>query len=152
MATKSTTRKSAGSTKATNAKATSAKATTSTSATAPADRLAEMAIDALYISVGASVLAFQRAQVQRVELTKAIEQRVAEGRKQFADMTKAASTTAEGQLSKLDERTSVLEARFDEMLEGLQTRLPKPAAELLGQARSAAKTTRGQVRELLNIA
>ena len=136
-------------------KTTATKKTTTTTAAAAkttADRLTDVAKDVLYVSVGAGVLAFQRAQVQRVELTKAIEQRVAEGRKQFADMTKAATTTTEGRMSQLDERATAIEARVDDLLETVQTRLPKPAAELLGQARTAAKTTRGQVRELLNIA
>jgi hypothetical protein len=119
------------------------------------DRLAETAKDVVYIGVGAGVLAFQRAQVQRVELTKAIEERVAESRKQFADLTKAATTTAEGQLARIDERVTELEIRVEDALEGVQHRLPKPAADIFGQARTAARTTRGQVRgqvrELLNI-
>ncbi len=143
--------------KTTNAKTTNAK-TRTTSTTAPksvADRLTDTAKDVLYIGVGAGVLAFQRAQVQRVELTKAVEGRIAEGRKQVADLTKAAGTTAEGRFAKIDERVNDLEARVEDVLEAVQLRLPKPAAELFGQARSAARTTRtqvrGQVRELLDI-
>lgn len=133
--------------------------TTATPTAAPksvTDRVADAAKDVLYIGVGAGVLAFQRAQVQRVELSKAVEERIAEGRKQFTDLTKSASTTAEGQLAKIDERVTELEDRVEDVLEIVQQRLPKPAAELFGQARSAARTTRtqvrGQVRELLNIA
>jgi hypothetical protein len=115
----------------------------------PADRIAEIAKDVLYVGVGAGVLAFQRAQVQRVELTKAIEQRMADSRRQLADLTKAATTTATGQLAWLDERATAVEARVDDVLDTVQDRLPKPAAELLGQARTAAKATRTQVRGLI---
>lgn len=133
-----------------------AKKTTTTAPKSVADRMADAAKDVLYIGVGAGVLAFQRAQVQRVELTKAVEERIAESRKQFTDLTKSAGTTAEGQLAKLDERVTEIEERVEDVLELVQQRLPKPAAELFGQARTVARTTRGQVRgqvrELLNIA
>ena len=138
-------------TKTTKSTKTATAAPTAAAAKTPADRLADAAKDVLYISVGASVLAFQRAQVQRVELAKAMELRLTEGRKQLADLTKAAGTTAEGRLAQLDDRMAAVEARVDDALEMVQSRLPKPAAELLGQARTAAKTTRTQVRELLNV-
>ena len=138
-------------TKSTKSTKTATAAPTAAAAKTPADRLADAAKDVLYISVGASVLAFQRAQVQRVELAKAMELRLTEGRKQLADLTKAAGTTAEGRLAQLDDRMAAVEARVDDALEMVQSRLPKPAAELLGQARTAAKTTRTQVRELLNV-
>lgn len=144
-------------TKTTTAPRTTGSKTAGTATTAPkgvADRIADAAKDVLYIGVGAGVLAFQRAQVQRVELTKAVEERIAESRKQFADVTKSATTTAEGQLAKLDERVTELDQRVEDVLELVQDRLPKPAADLFGQARTAARTTRGQVRgqvrELLN--
>ena len=136
---------------ATKSTKTATAAPTAVAGKTPADRLADAAKDVLYISVGASVLAFQRAQVQRVELAKAMELRLTEGRKQLADLTKAAGTTAEGRLAQLDDRMAAVEARVDDALEMVQSRLPKPAAELLGQARTAAKTTRTQVRELLNV-
>lgn len=131
-------------------------APTTTAPKSVADRVADAAKDVLYIGVGAGVLAFQRAQVQRVELTKAVEERITEGRKQFADVTKSAATTAEGQLSKIDERVTEFETRVEDVLELVQDRLPKPAAELFGQARTVARSTRGQVRgqvrEMLNLA
>lgn len=114
-----------------------------------ADRVVDIAKDVLYVSVGAGVLAFQRAQVQRVELTKALEARMADSRKQVSDLTKAATTTTEGQLAKLDEAVTSIEERVDVVLEQVQHRLPKPAGDLLGQARTAAKQTRKQVRELI---
>jgi hypothetical protein len=116
------------------------------------DRLTEIAKDVLYVGVGAGVMAFQRAQVQRVELTKALEERMAESRRQFADLAKAFTTTTGGQFARLDEQAMAIEARVDDVLDALQQRLPKPAAELLDQARTAARTTRTQVRELLDVA
>ncbi len=115
-----------------------------------ADRMAEMAKDVLFVSVGAGVLAFQRAQVQRVELTKALETRMADGRKQFSDMTKAATTTTEGQFAKLDDQLTSIETRVDDVLEQVQVRLPKPAGDVLGQARTAAKGARQQLRTLIS--
>ena len=134
--------------------ATNAKKPTPTAdpALAGIDRFSEIAKDVLYIGVGASVMAFQRAQVQRVELTKALEERMADGRRQFADLAKAFTTTTGGQFARLDEQAMAIEARVDDVLDAVQQRLPKPAAELLGQARTAARTTRAQVRELLSVA
>ena len=139
------------------AKKTTAKTTTKTTTTtaAPADksvadRVVDVAKDVLYVSVGAGVLAFQRAQVQRVELTKALETRMAEGRKQVSDLTKAATTTTEGQFAKLDDQLTAIETRVDDVLEQVQVRLPKPAGEVLGQARTAAKGARQQLRTLIN--
>jgi len=132
---------------------TTAKTTTTTAAPADksvADRVVDVAKDVLYVSVGAGVLAFQRAQVQRVELTKALETRMAEGRKQVSDLTKAATTTTEGQFAKLDDQLTAIETRVDDVLEQVQVRLPKPAGEVLGQARTAAKGARQQLRTLIN--
>ena len=113
--------------------------------TSAVDRLTEIAKDALYIGVGAGVIAFQRAQVQRVELTAALEHRFA----QVADVARAVTTTAGGQFARIDEQATAIEARVDDVLDVVQHRLPKPAATVLDQARRSARATRTHVRELL---
>jgi hypothetical protein len=40
------------------------------------DTVSKVALDALYVSVGLGVIAFQKAQVRRNELTKSIEDQV----------------------------------------------------------------------------
>lgn len=40
------------------------------------DALSKVALDALYVSVGLGVIAFQKAQVRRQELTKSLEGQV----------------------------------------------------------------------------
>lgn len=42
----------------------------------PIDELADTVKDAAYVSVGLGVIAFQRLQVRRNELTKALRQRI----------------------------------------------------------------------------
>jgi hypothetical protein len=42
------------------------------------DGLSKVALDALYVSVGLGVIAFQKAQVRRVELQKTLEDQVKE--------------------------------------------------------------------------
>ena len=110
-----------------------------------ADRAATLAKDAVYVTVGAGVLAFQRAQVQRRDLQKAVDKRVGAGRVQVDAVTKS----FEDQIRLLDERVSALETRIDSVLDTVQEKLPEQAAELLQQARDAARTARAQVRELV---
>lgn len=40
------------------------------------DTVSKVALDALYVSVGLGVIAFQKAQVRRQELTKTLESRL----------------------------------------------------------------------------
>jgi hypothetical protein len=40
------------------------------------DTVSKVALDALYVSVGLGVIAFQKAQVRRLEMTKSIEEQV----------------------------------------------------------------------------
>jgi hypothetical protein len=93
-------------------------------------KLAAVAQDAFYVTVGLGVLTFQRAQVRRQELSK-----------RFA--------TAESPLSTLEARLAKLEATVDHFAEQLKTRLPEPAEKLFGIAYDAAKNTRQQVRQLI---
>lgn len=110
-----------------------------------AQKAAKLAKDAVYVTVGAGVLAFQRAQVQRREFQKAVDERVGAGREQVENVTKS----FEDQIRLLDERVTALESRIDTVLDQVQGKLPEQAAELLQQAREAARNARSQVRELV---
>lgn len=114
--------------------------------TATATNLAK---DALYVGVGATLLGFQRAQVQRRELEKNMQERMGVGREQVQNVTGSMSKTVEEQVRTLDERVGALETHIDGVLDQVQARLPEPARDLLAQAREAAKTARAQVRQLV---
>lgn len=82
--------------------------------------------DALYVTVGLGVIAFQKAQVQRRELAKQLD----------------------GRVKLVEERLEGVEGRFESILDQLEDRLPEQAKEVAKQARQAAKDARGQLREL----
>jgi hypothetical protein len=95
--------------------------------------------DAVYVGVGLGVLAFQKAQVRRRELSALLEQRVGESR--------TVVRSVEQGLIALDDRAVALEAM---VFERLEPALPAPARAAIEQARAAATTVRAQVRERLN--
>jgi hypothetical protein len=77
--------------------------------------------DAAYVTVGLGVLAFQKAQVRRVELQK-----------QVRVLT-----------SDVDARLAPVRHRLDVQLDALTGLLPQQARGLLDQARTTAKQTLG---------
>jgi len=85
--------------------------------------------DAVYVGVGFGVLAFQRAQVQRRELTKQVEMHF---------------TQLEGTTEQLQKLARQVEERLNPVLSQLEERLPDNARDVVRQAREAAK---GQVRK-----
>jgi hypothetical protein len=102
----------------------------------------DLARDAAYIAVGLGVLAYQRAQVQRVELQKRlhkdlpIEQRiddvregVAKGFRQIDDLAESAAQFVETTLQPIEER------------------LPASVAQVTTKARQQAREVRIQVRQ-----
>jgi hypothetical protein len=109
------------------------------------DKLTGFVTDAFYVAVGASVLAFQKAQVLRREVTERFEGQFGFDTKRFEDLR--ASFTE--QLKTLDERYSSLEAKLESLLDQVQEKLPEPADKVLSQAREAAKSAREQVREFV---
>jgi hypothetical protein len=91
--------------------------------------------DAAYVVVGAGVLAFQKAQVRRVELTKQLETQrtlleaqAAEARDQLAKLVKSAEERWEPVLKDLETR-----------LDDIESRLPEQAGKVMKQARTVAK-------------
>jgi hypothetical protein len=103
-----------------------------------------LAKDALYVTVGLGVLAFQKAQVRRRELQERFAAQSAGARQPFESVAKL----VEERVRTLEERLEGVEERFDAVLDQIEQRLPEPARELSQQARKAAKQARGQMRQL----
>jgi hypothetical protein len=109
------------------------------------DSVSNAAKDALYVTVGLGVIAFQKAQVRRQELKKQLEAQYGDARQNVQKATKA----AEERLRTVEERLEGLEARWDEVLDQVEQRLPDQAREGVHQARTAAKDARDQLRGLV---
>ncbi len=112
--------------------------------------------DAAYVAIGFGVLAVQRAQVQRRELTEQLHEQVSEARDNLDKVTADTSAqweklsgTVEDRVKLLEERIADLEDRLDSILDDVEAKLPEQAADLVKQARVAAKDAREQVRSLV---
>jgi hypothetical protein len=104
-----------------------------------ADRIANLARDAAYISVGFGVLAFQKTQVRRQELIKQLQ-----GTKLPVDqVTKFIGT----QVRNIDSRFDKIESVVDGVVDQVKDRLPAPADAIVGQVHGAAKAATKQVRD-----
>jgi hypothetical protein len=102
----------------------------------------DLARDVAYVAVGLGVLAYQRAQVQRVELQKRLQkdlpidqrigdvrQGVAKGFKQIDDLTESAVQFVESTLQPIEER------------------LPASVTQVTTKAREQAREVRIQIRQ-----
>jgi hypothetical protein len=102
----------------------------------------DLARDVAYVAVGLGVLAYQRAQVQRVELQKRLQkdlpidqriddvrQGVAKGFKQIDDLTESAVQFVESTLQPIEER------------------LPASVTQVTTRAREQAREVRIQIRQ-----
>ena len=94
--------------------------------------------DAAYVTVGFGVLAYQRAQVQRVELTKQARQEV--GR---------LSDSVEDRLKTVEERLGGLQDQVERVIDDFGDKLPEPAAGALRTALDTAKEAQTQLRSLV---
>jgi hypothetical protein len=94
--------------------------------------------DAAYVTVGIGVLAFQRAQVQRVELAK-------QAREEMGRL----GVTVEDRLKTVEERLGGVQEQVEKALDDLGDRLPDPAADALKALRTAAKEAQDQLRQLV---
>jgi ElaB/YqjD/DUF883 family membrane-anchored ribosome-binding protein len=90
--------------------------------------------DAAYVTVGLGVLAFQRAQVGRRELTKQVETQL-----------KQVETQLSGTGEQVQRLASQLEQRIKPVLDQLEESVPATAKDLVKQARTAAEQLQGQV-------
>ena len=88
--------------------------------------------DAAYVTVGLGVLAFQKAQVARRDLTKQVETQL--------------NQTGE-QVQKLSKK---VEGRIQPVIVQLEQTVPAQAKDLVKQARTAAETLQGQVLNRTN--
>ena len=110
------------------------------------DDMTKFAKDALYVTVGLGVIAFQKAQVQRHELTK-----------QFRGQVDRHEVAARG-LLELPRRPGQDRRGAPRRRRGprrgparpVEDRLPEQAREVAQQLRKAAKDARGQLRELVS--
>jgi len=88
--------------------------------------------DAAYVTVGLGVLAFQKAQVARRDLTKQVETQLTATTEQVKDLSKK------------------VEGRIQPVLGQLEQNVPAQAKDLVKQARTAAETLQGQVLNRTN--
>jgi hypothetical protein len=84
--------------------------------------------DAAYVTVGLGVLAFQKAQVGRRELTKQVETQLNETTTQVKGLAKK------------------VEGRIQPVLGQIEEAVPTQAKDLVKQARTAAEDFRGQLQ------
>lgn len=91
--------------------------------------------DALYVGIGASVIVFQRLQVQRQELTKAFNTQIEEARYSARDSFGNVTDVVEERLKDLEDRFEDLEDRLESVLAQIEDRLPEQARDLVKQAR-----------------
>ena len=88
--------------------------------------------DAAYVTVGLGVLAFQKAQVARRDLSKQVETQLSQTTSQVKDLSKK------------------VEGRIQPVLGQLPVTVPAQAKDLVKQARTAAETLQSQVRSRTN--
>lgn len=120
--------------------------------------------DAVYITIGATVIAFQKAQVQRQEIKKQLEAQVDDARTNFERLSgtveerlKLVEERLEGVQSQVEHRFGSIQEQVDHVvanlegyLEDFEGRLPEPARDLVTQARTAAKEAQDQLRNLVS--
>jgi exonuclease VII small subunit len=123
-----------------------------TDLTKAAKDLAAVAKDATYVVIGAGVLGYQQAQVQRQELLK----RLADPKAGLEDRVSAVRSDLSGALHNVDTTVDGLMERFEEIIERLEAavapledRLPTQARDLAKQAHVQAKEARTQLRTLI---
>ncbi len=106
------------------------------------DTVTSFARDAFYVSVGAGVIAFQKLQVQRVELSKSLTTQFGDA-KELLDEAKDNAEKSLGTVSELvedrvklvEERLAAVEARLEAVLSQVEDKLPEQARDLVKQAR-----------------
>jgi predicted nucleic acid-binding Zn-ribbon protein len=108
--------------------------------------------DGAYIAVGLGVLGFQRAQVQRVELTKQIEEQLSQLRSlptQAETYAQTARTQAEAARTQLGEQLAALTRSLEEALISLQAQVAKAVPADLAKLPAFPQLT--DVRQLTGV-
>ncbi len=101
--------------------------------------------DAFYVAVGAGVIAFQKLQVQRVELTKTLNTQLDEAKGTALVSFEGAKDSFETVQALVEERVKQIEVRLEGLEDRLETVLAQIEAQLPEQARDLVK----QARELV---
>jgi hypothetical protein len=114
----------------------------STDLTKAAHDLADVAKDATYVVIGAGVLGFQKAQVQRQELRK----RLSDPRTTIESRLQGARADFGSAVHTVDAKVEDLIARIEAAFVPLEDRLPAQARDLSKQAKVQAREARQQVR------
>ncbi len=119
-----------------------------TDITKAAKDLAGAAKDATYVVIGAGVIGFQKAQVQRQELGK----RLADPKSAVTTVRTNVSTAIQGMDLSVDgvaEQIEQLIEKFEQTVAPLEEKLPSKAQDLTKQAHVQAKQARMQIRSLI---
>lgn len=109
------------------------------------DTVTDTARDAFYVGVGASVITFQKLQVQRVELTKALNAQLDEAKTNADRSIDAAKGSFDNVSDLVDQRVKDLETRRSEVETRMETVLADIEAKLPEQARDLVKSARDRV-------
>jgi DNA-binding ferritin-like protein len=120
-----------------------------TDLTKAARDIAAVAKDATYVVIGAGVLGFQQAQVQRQELLK----RLSDPKADLGSRVNSVRSDVNGALHGVDSTVEGLMERFEEVIQRLEAavapledRLPTQARDVARQAHVQAKEARTQLR------
>jgi hypothetical protein len=123
-----------------------------TDVTKAAKDVAAVARDATYVVIGAGVLGFQRAQVQRHELAKrlgdpkaGLSDRLATARADLSGAWKNVDTTVD----ELADRVEQIIERVEAVFAPFEDRLPPQARDLAKQAHEQARDARSQLRTMI---
>jgi hypothetical protein len=117
------------------------------------DKVLGVVRDAAYVVIGFGVLTVQQAQVRRRELATSLAanpvvKQLGMTPTQIQDLI----SSVEARVGSLDARLDAAEVRLDEVVERVSAKLPTPAATVLGQVHTVARTARKQVRGLVRSA
>ena len=99
------------------------------------DTITDTLRDAVYVGIGAGVIGFQKLQVQRVELTKALTTQLDEARGTAKGSIDSVSDLAAERIKLIEERLEGLETRLETLLAQIEDKLPEQARDLVKQAR-----------------
>jgi len=115
--------------------------------TALSKGVTDLARDAAYVAVGLGVLAYQRAQVQRVEL----QNRLSHDFDIDLDkrITEVRGGVAKG-FHQLDDLAETAVAFVETTFEPLEEKLPPTVSQLTIKAREQAREVRSQIRHLVS--
>ena len=97
------------------------------------------------MAVGLGVMAFQKSQVRRVELTKQFEAQIKQVETQTADAREQLGKLVKGVEERWEPVVKQIEARLVE----IEARLPDQAAEVLKQTRAVAKDVQSEITNRL---